>query len=153
MPPSKSLTQQEIIKWQRKIIRHDKWVIRTRTSHFSSTVKFAKNQLKWTTRQLRLSLVRLSAASHSGFSSSGICWDCWDRVADCESHRNWHTNTGNGFYGGLQFTVETWNNSGGNRFADRADYATREQQIMIASKLSLSNWPVCGARYYVGARY
>ncbi len=71
----------------------------------------------------------------------------WDRVASCESGGNWSTNTGNGFYGGLQFTSSTWLANGGGRYASRADLATREQQIAVASSLSLSNWPVCGARY------
>src|SRR5262245_29180534 len=71
----------------------------------------------------------------------------WDRVAACESGNNWHTNTGNGYYGGLQFDMQTWLGAGGGRFAPRADLATREQQIAIASGLSLSRWPVCGARY------
>ncbi len=71
----------------------------------------------------------------------------WDRVAACESGGNWQTNTGNGFYGGLQFTQSTWIANGGGRYASRADLATREQQISVASGLSLSNWPVCGSRY------
>lgn len=71
----------------------------------------------------------------------------WDRVAACESGGDWATNTGNGFYGGLQFTSLTWIAAGGLRYASRADLASREQQIAIANGLSLSNWPVCGARY------
>lgn len=70
----------------------------------------------------------------------------WDSVAQCESGGNWHINTGNGYYGGLQFTTQTWLNAGGGKYAPRADMATREQQIEIASGLSRSNWPVCGAR-------
>jgi len=68
----------------------------------------------------------------------------WDRIAACESGGNWAINTGNGYYGGLQFTQATWANAGGLAYAPRADLATRDQQIAIASKLSLSNWPVCG---------
>ncbi len=68
----------------------------------------------------------------------------WDRIAACESGGNWSINTGNGYYGGLQFTQQTWANAGGLAYAPRADLATRDQQIAIASKLSLSNWPVCG---------
>jgi hypothetical protein len=71
----------------------------------------------------------------------------WDNVAACESGGNWHTNTGNGYYGGLQFLTSTWLAYGGGRYASRADLATREQQIAIASGMSLSHWPVCGARY------
>jgi LysM repeat protein len=70
----------------------------------------------------------------------------WDRIAACESGGNWSINTGNGYYGGLQFTQQTWASAGGLQYAPRADLATREQQIAVASKLSLSNWPVCGYR-------
>jgi hypothetical protein len=68
----------------------------------------------------------------------------WDKIAACESGGNWAINTGNGYYGGLQFTQATWAGAGGLAYAPRADLATRDQQIAIASKLSLSNWPVCG---------
>jgi hypothetical protein len=68
----------------------------------------------------------------------------WDSIAKCESGGNWAINTGNGYYGGLQFTQATWASAGGWQYAPRADLATRDQQIAVASKLSLSNWPVCG---------
>jgi len=68
----------------------------------------------------------------------------WDRIAQCESGGNWAINTGNGYYGGLQFTQATWIGAGGGAYAPRADLATREQQIAVASTLALSNWPVCG---------
>jgi len=71
----------------------------------------------------------------------------WDRIAACESGGNWSINTGNGYYGGLQFTQATWAGAGGLKYAPRADLATREQQIAVASTLALSNWPVCGANY------
>jgi hypothetical protein len=68
----------------------------------------------------------------------------WDKIAACESGGNWAINTGNGYYGGLQFTQQTWAGAGGLAYAPRADLATRDQQIAVASKLSLGNWPVCG---------
>jgi len=72
----------------------------------------------------------------------------WDAVANCESGGNWHINTGNGFYGGLQFDYGTWLSNGGGAYADRADLATREQQIAVANRLyaarGSSPWPVCG---------
>lgn len=68
----------------------------------------------------------------------------WDRIAACESGGNWAINTGNGYYGGLQFAQPTWVGAGGLAYAPRADLATPEQQIAVASKLALSNWPVCG---------
>jgi uncharacterized protein YabE (DUF348 family) len=74
----------------------------------------------------------------------------WDAVAQCESGGNWHINTGNGFYGGLQFDYGTWLSNGGGVYAPRADLATREQQIAVANRLyaarGSSPWPVCGAR-------
>ncbi len=89
---------------------------------------------------------RLTAA-YTAAQTASVDYGGWDRVAACESGGNWSTNTGNGFYGGLQFTIGTWLAAGGGRYAFRADLATREQQIAIASRLALSNWPVCGSRY------
>jgi hypothetical protein len=74
------------------------------------------------------------------YRASGINWD---GIAGCESGGNWSINTGNGYYGGLQFTQQTWIGAGGGAYAPRADLATREQQIAVASGLALSNWPVC----------
>jgi resuscitation-promoting factor RpfB len=79
-------------------------------------------------------------------SSGGLNWDA---VAACESGGNWHINTGNGFYGGLQFDSGTWLSNGGGAYASRADLASREQQIAVATRLynarGSSPWPVCGA--------
>ena len=70
-----------------------------------------------------------------------------DKVAYCESTNRWDINTGNGFYGGLQFTQSTWNEFGGQEFADRADHATKAEQITIAQRvLAIQGpgaWPVC----------
>lgn len=71
----------------------------------------------------------------------------WDSIAACESGGNWSINTGNGYYGGLQFSQPTWEGAGGLAYAPRADLATREQQIAVASGLAFSNWPHCGAGY------
>jgi LysM repeat protein len=74
----------------------------------------------------------------------------WDRVAQCESGGNWHINTGNGFYGGLQFTSSTWRGFGGTAYASRADLASKSQQITIAKKVLAVQgpgaWPVCSVR-------
>ena len=76
----------------------------------------------------------------------------WYAIAMCESSLGtgapqWHINTGNGFYGGLQFLTSTWLAYGGGRYAPRADLATPAQQVAIASGMSLSHWPRCGAPY------
>jgi murein DD-endopeptidase MepM/ murein hydrolase activator NlpD len=74
----------------------------------------------------------------------------WDKVASCESTNNWSINTGNGFYGGLQFTQSTWAAFGGTQYAARADLATKAQQIAIAEKVLAVQgpqaWPVCGPK-------
>lgn len=75
----------------------------------------------------------------------------WDAIAACESGGNWHINTGNGYYGGLQFSQRSWEGAGGLQYASRADLASREQQIATAMVLSnggrnLGHWPTCGSR-------
>ena len=83
-------------------------------------------------------------------ASAAPAGSVWDRVAACEAGGNWHINTGNGFYGGLQFTQQTWAGFGGTQYAARADLATREQQIAIAEKVQAAQgwgaWPACTAR-------
>lgn len=74
----------------------------------------------------------------------------WDALAQCEATGNWAINTGNGFYGGVQFDQNTWERQGGLKYAPRADLATREEQIAIASVTQKSQgwgaWPACTAR-------
>lgn len=73
----------------------------------------------------------------------------WDSLAQCESGGNWAINTGNGFYGGLQFTASTWAAYGGTAYAPTANLASREQQIDIAKKVQAGQgwgaWPACTA--------
>ncbi|MFI9249880.1 transglycosylase family protein [Streptomyces sp. NPDC053069] len=74
----------------------------------------------------------------------------WNKVAACESSGDWSINTGNGYYGGLQFTQSTWEAYGGTRYAPRADRATRDQQIAVAERVldgqGPGAWPVCSVR-------
>ncbi|MET8847687.1 transglycosylase family protein [Amycolatopsis sp. NPDC004625] len=75
----------------------------------------------------------------------------WDRIAQCESGGNWATNTGNGYYGGLQFDKQTWNAYGGSQYAALPNQASREQQIAVAEKVrdargGYGAWPVCGKK-------
>ncbi|MFG2126957.1 transglycosylase family protein [Streptomyces sp. NPDC048751] len=76
--------------------------------------------------------------------------DTWNKVAACESTNNWDINSGNGYYGGLQFTQSTWAAYGGTAYAHRADLATKDQQIAVAEKVLKGQgpgaWPVCSAR-------
>jgi nucleoid-associated protein YgaU len=74
----------------------------------------------------------------------------WNRVASCESGGNWHINTGNGFYGGVQFSSSTWAGFGGHKYAAQANLATRAEQIEVARRVLAAQgpgaWPVCGPR-------
>jgi murein DD-endopeptidase MepM/ murein hydrolase activator NlpD len=76
--------------------------------------------------------------------------DTWNKVAACESTNDWNINTGNGYYGGLQFSQSTWKAFGGTAYAPRADLATKDQQIAIAEKVldgqGPGAWPTCSVR-------
>ncbi|MDH6579375.1 transglycosylase family protein [Kitasatospora sp. MAP5-34] len=83
-------------------------------------------------------------------SASAASVSTWDAVAQCESTGNWSINTGNGFYGGLQFTSSTWAAYGGTQYAAQANLATKAQQIAVAEKVLASQgpgaWPVCSVK-------
>jgi LysM repeat protein len=80
------------------------------------------------------------------YSGSGVNWYA---IAACESGGNWSTNTGNGFYGGLQFSESTWLANGGGQYASTAAGASASEQIAVANRVLASQgigaWPVCGA--------
>lgn len=73
----------------------------------------------------------------------------WDDLARCESGGNWAINSGNGYYGGLQFSHETWHGNGGGEFTDYPHEATRDEQIVVAERLRAARgyapWPACRA--------
>ena len=74
----------------------------------------------------------------------------WDKVAKCESGNRWHINTGNGYYGGLQFSSSTWRAFGGRKYASQAHRATKAEQIAIARRVLAGQgpgaWPTCSRR-------
>ncbi len=84
-----------------------------------------------------------------GAPAQAASGDTWNQLAQCESGGNWSINTGNGYYGGLQFSPSTWTGFGGGVYASSAQYATREQQIAIAEKVlngqGWGAWPACSA--------
>ena len=95
-------------------------------------------------RVLRVATPTVVAIGTKTISDGGI----WDAIAACESGGNWHANTGNGYYGGLQFNLGTWHAYGGS---GRPDQASREQQIAVAERVRNASggygaWPVCGSR-------
>lgn len=74
----------------------------------------------------------------------------WDQLAQCEAGGNWAINTGNGYYGGLQFSPGTWTGYGGGAYATTANQASREQQIAVAEKVLAGQgwgaWPACSSK-------
>ena len=88
--------------------------------------------------------VNRSSGSSSSSTPSG---SVWDKLAQCESGGNWSINTGNGYYGGLQFSLSTWRAYGGSGMPHQA---SREQQIAIAKKLQADAgwgaWPACSSK-------
>lgn len=94
-----------------------------------------------------LSIVPMAAVTGMAAGTANADSVNWDAVAACESGGNWSINTGNGYYGGLQFTMGTWQSNGGNG-APHA--ASREEQIRVAENVLQSQgigaWPTCGGR-------
>jgi hypothetical protein len=82
--------------------------------------------------------VRIAAVASAGV---------WDRLAQCESSGNWAINTGNGYYGGLQFGYATWHAYGGGAYAAYPNQASRAEQIVVAERLRAQRgyqpWPAC----------
>jgi len=97
----------------------------------------------------RDSVVRVGTKEGTEVPES-VYGSAWDRIAACEAGGNWSINTGNGYYGGVQFDYGTWIANGGLKYAPRADLATREEQIAIAevtqARQGWGAWPVCSAR-------
>jgi uncharacterized protein YabE (DUF348 family) len=79
----------------------------------------------------------------------------WDKLAKCEAGGNWRANTGNGYYGGVQFDAQTWRANGGGKFAPLPHQATREEQIAVAEKVRSQRggygaWPACSRKLGLG---
>ncbi|MFI5795147.1 transglycosylase family protein [Streptomyces sp. NPDC051677] len=92
--------------------------------------------------------VAIAAPLMAAGNASAATASEWDAVAQCESGGNWSINTGNGYYGGLQFSASTWAAYGGTQYAAQANQASKSQQIAVAEKVLASQgkgaWPVCG---------
>ena len=100
------------------------------------------------------SLLTAPLVALTGTAAQAASGSTWDRLAQCESTGNWSINTGNGYYGGLQFSSSTWKGFGGGDYASRADLASREQQIATAEKVlavqGWGAWPACSRKLGLG---
>ncbi|MFG3656142.1 transglycosylase family protein [Streptomyces sp. NPDC047706] len=110
------------------------------------SVRKARTTAVLTGAALLAPLGLLAAGGTATAADGGV----WDRIAQCESGGDWHINTGNGYYGGLQFSAGTWRAYGGTAYAPTADQASREQQIAVATQVQRAQgwgaWPVCSTR-------
>src|SRR2546427_544994 len=123
-------------------VRHREWLGSLRAYRHEMWLKSLRHHKELLMQQASSQGSAPAAApSTASTHSSGIDWYA---IAQCESGGRWHLNTGNGYYGGLQFSGSTWQAAGGPKYAPRADLATPGEQIAIASTLSLSNWPIRG---------
>jgi hypothetical protein len=102
--------------------------------------------LAWHAQDSAAAQAHLATEQAAPAAETGV----WDDLAACESGGNWAINTGNGYYGGLQFLGSTWNAYGGGDFAARADLASRDQQIVVAERIrddvGFGAWPGCSRR-------
>jgi uncharacterized protein YabE (DUF348 family) len=100
-------------------------------------------------RPARIRVGGKGSAEQSSSSATGAT--VWDRLARCESGGNWAANSGNGYYGGLQFDKGTWSANGGNQYAPYPNQASREEQIQVAQRVrdargNYRAWPTCSAQ-------
>lgn len=107
----------------------------------------------WLQRGLALTAATATAVAMGAMTSPAEAGTGseWDRLAQCESHQQWNTNTGNGYYGGLQFSKGSWDWAGGRQYAAYPHQATRAEQIRTAERLldlqHVSNaWPYCSSK-------
>ena len=103
-------------------------------------------------RGVSVGMIASTAALAAALPANAATDATWNRVAQCESSGNWHINTGNGYYGGLQFKQSTWVAYGGLKYAPRADLATKAQQIAVAERtLAGQGWRAWTCAAMVGA--
>ncbi|NHD16785.1 MULTISPECIES: resuscitation-promoting factor [unclassified Actinopolyspora] len=146
-PPVKEIVDDTMLKGERKVEKQgqagEKIVFFRVTKHNGDEVKRESIDER-VAKEAEPKVVRVGGKEPP---NSGV----WDKLAQCESGGNWHINTGNGYYGGIQFDKSTWNAYGGDQYAAYPHQATREQQIAIASKVrdergGYGAWPSCASQ-------
>jgi resuscitation-promoting factor RpfA len=111
-----------------------------------------QRRVRWAAGATVASAAIVVASLNSLGSAGAATTSTWERLAGCESGGNWHIDTGNGYYGGLQFSLGTWVAMGGGKYAARPDLATPTEQMAVGEVLlrrshwSWGAWPVCSRR-------
>lgn len=118
----------------------------SQSSTHSTTARAARIAVAVATPLAAAGLPLIASAAPASAADGAV----WNRLAQCESSGNWAINTGNGFYGGLQFTQSTWAGFGGTAYAPRADLASRSAQITVAERVlkvqGWGAWPACSSK-------
>jgi resuscitation-promoting factor RpfB len=129
-----------------KLVRHNGELVR-RTKIKSKLIKEPVTEVILVGTKTETVRKKSSGSNSSSSSSSTPSGSVWDKLAECESGGNWSINTGNGYYGGLQFSLSTWRAYGGDGYPHQA---SREEQIRIAKKLQAAagwgSWPACSSK-------
>jgi resuscitation-promoting factor RpfB len=124
----------KIVRHNGEIVKHKKIKSKLITKPVTEVILVGTKKTSSTTKQ---------GSSGSSTPSGSV----WDKLAECESGGNWSINTGNGYYGGLQFSLSTWRAYGGSGMPHEA---SREEQIAIAKKLQADAgwgaWPACSSK-------
>jgi hypothetical protein len=139
-----------------KVTLHDGDVAKRKVVASTMTAKPVNRVVHVGTKSRPAPSTSTSSGSSSGSSTSSSTAGInlarsamWDRIAQCESGGNWSINTGNGYYGGLQFALSSWLSMGGDDFASRPDLASRAEQITVANRYyeiaGLSPWGCASA--------
>lgn len=122
-----------------KLVRHNGELVRR--------TKIKSKLIKKPVTEVILVGTKTARKSSGSSSSSTPSGSVWDKLAQCESGGNWSINTGNGYYGGLQFSLSTWRRYGGKGYPHQA---SRDEQIRIAKKLQAAagwgSWPACSSK-------
>ncbi|MGO1385242.1 MAG: transglycosylase family protein [Arachnia sp.] len=121
-----------------KFVAKDQWVLNNIVEFSTSTVPAQTTILPAAPAIANVPVEVAFKAPVAAASSSGINMareSMWDRIAKCESGNNWSINTGNGYYGGLQFNLATWRSVSGQDFAAYPHHASRAEQITVANRL------------------
>jgi hypothetical protein len=122
-----------------------------RAKELAQSIRDKENEYDGVLKRIREQKAELQATLDAVPAAPTAGWAVWDELAGCEAGGNWATNTGNSFYGGLQFTYGTWTANGGAAFSTSGPFPfSREQQIAVAENVLASQgwgaWPVCSIK-------
>ncbi|GER22698.1 transglycosylase [Zafaria cholistanensis] len=118
------------------------------------STELVKTEVLTEAKDARIAVGTKQAASSSSgggtTAGAGGVSGAWAALAKCESGGNWAINTGNGYYGGLQFSLSSWQGVGGTKYAPYPHQATPAEQVAAAEKLRANggwgHWPSCSAK-------